>query len=35
LIQEGFMTRTPRGREVTTKAYTHFGKIPNQGQGLF
>lgn len=35
LIQEGFMTRTPRGREVTTKAYTHFGKIPNQGNALF
>jgi Holliday junction DNA helicase RuvB len=26
LIQEGFMQRTPRGREVTTKAYEHLGK---------
>jgi Holliday junction DNA helicase RuvB len=28
LIQEGFMTRTPRGREVTEKAYKHFGAFP-------
>ncbi len=27
LIQEGFMQRTPRGREVTAKAYHHLGKI--------
>jgi len=27
LIQEGFMQRTPRGREVTAKAYQHLGKI--------
>lgn len=26
LIQEGFLYRTPRGREVTEKAYTHLGK---------
>src|SRR5882757_9401845 len=26
LIQEGFLMRTPRGREVTEKAYTHLGK---------
>src|ERR1700712_264279 len=26
LIQEGFMQRTPRGREVTPKAYEHMGK---------
>jgi Holliday junction DNA helicase RuvB len=26
LIQEGFMKRTPRGREVTYKAYEHLGK---------
>ncbi|MCB0711211.1 MAG: Holliday junction branch migration DNA helicase RuvB [Ignavibacteriae bacterium] len=25
LIQEGFMHRTPRGREATRKAYEHFG----------
>jgi Holliday junction DNA helicase RuvB len=28
LIQEGFLQRTPRGREVTTKAYEHLGKMP-------
>jgi holliday junction DNA helicase RuvB len=28
LIQEGFMMRTPRGREVTAKAYEHLGKNP-------
>jgi holliday junction DNA helicase RuvB len=28
LIQEGFMQRTPRGREVTHKAYAHLGKKP-------
>ena len=27
LIQEGFVQRTPRGREATAKAYTHLGKI--------
>src|SRR5215475_3112403 len=26
LIQEGFLQRTPRGREVTHKAYEHLGK---------
>jgi Holliday junction DNA helicase RuvB len=26
LIQEGFLKRTPRGREVTEKAYEHLGK---------
>jgi holliday junction DNA helicase RuvB len=28
LIQEGFLQRTPRGREVTAKAYEHLGKTP-------
>ncbi|HEY6977295.1 MAG TPA: Holliday junction branch migration DNA helicase RuvB [Chitinophagaceae bacterium] len=28
LIQEGFLQRTPRGREVTRKAYMHLGKRP-------
>jgi Holliday junction DNA helicase RuvB len=28
LIQEGFIMRTPRGREVTAKAYAHLGKTP-------
>jgi holliday junction DNA helicase RuvB len=27
LIQEGFLQRTPRGREVTAKAWQHLGKI--------
>jgi len=27
LIQEGFLQRTPRGREVTAKAYTHLGRL--------
>lgn len=36
LIQQGFIMRTPRGREVTEAAYKHLGKIkgPSQG-GLF
>jgi holliday junction DNA helicase RuvB len=28
LIQEGFIKRTPRGREATEKAYEHLGKVP-------
>ncbi len=28
LIQEGFLQRTPRGREATEKAYKHLGKKP-------
>lgn len=39
LIQEGFIQRTPRGREVTLKAYNHLDKKPmgSRGpqQGLF
>ncbi len=31
LIQEGFLQRTPRGREVTAKAYEHLGKKPLSG----
>lgn len=31
LIQEGFLQRTPRGREVTIKAYEHLGKTPHGG----
>ncbi len=36
LIQQGFIMRTPRGREVTEAAYKHLGKQkgPSQG-GLF
>lgn len=33
LIQEGFLQRTPRGREVTAKAYEHLGKIKPGGSG--
>ena len=33
LIQEGFMVRTPRGREVTEKAYKHLGRTPEASQG--
>jgi holliday junction DNA helicase RuvB len=33
LIQEGFIMRTPRGREVTDKAYKHLGKIKASIQG--
>lgn len=36
LIQQGFILRTPRGREVTELAYRHLGKIKNTQQpGLF
>jgi Holliday junction DNA helicase RuvB len=31
LIQEGFIMRTPRGREATEKAYRHLGKVPHKG----
>lgn len=33
LIQEGFIMRTPRGREVTDKAYKHLGKLNINIQG--
>jgi len=33
LIQQGFMMRTPRGRVVTSRAYSHFGLKPlSQGE---
>jgi Holliday junction DNA helicase RuvB len=32
LIQEGYIMRTPRGREVTELAYRHLGKIKGVGQ---
>lgn len=39
LIKEGFIKRTPRGREVTELAYEHLGRTPLGGgggqQGLF
>ncbi len=33
LIQQGFIMRTPRGREVTDLAYKHLGRIKNNIQG--
>lgn len=33
LIKEGFIKRTPRGREVTELAYTHLGHVLNDGIG--
>ena len=36
LIQEGFLVRTPRGREATPLAYAHLGKTKTSNQkGLF
>jgi Holliday junction DNA helicase RuvB len=32
LIQQGFIMRTPRGREVTEAAYRHLGRIKKPGQ---
>ena len=33
LIKEGFIKRTPRGREATELAYRHLGKMPSVAQG--
>jgi Holliday junction DNA helicase RuvB len=36
LIQEGYLVRTPRGREVTEMAFRHLGKTkPGALPGLF
>lgn len=36
LVQEGYLVRTPRGREVTEMAYKHLGKtFRKNGGGLF
>lgn len=35
LIMEGYLVRTPRGREVTEKAYKHLGKMPGSKGTLF
>jgi Holliday junction DNA helicase RuvB len=32
LIQEGYLQRTPRGREATEKAYRQMGKIPSKNR---
>lgn len=33
LIQEGFLMRTPRGRQATEQAYKHLGKLKNTRSG--
>ncbi len=33
LIQEGYLVRTPRGREATELAYKHLGRIPRSFKG--
>lgn len=33
LIQQGFIMRTPRGREVTEQAYKHLGRVKGSTQG--
>ncbi len=33
LVQEGYLQRTPRGREATELAYKHLGKTPGKSQG--
>jgi Holliday junction DNA helicase RuvB len=33
LIQEGYLSRTPRGRQATAIAFEHFKKIPPKDQG--
>ena len=33
LIQEGYLMRTPRGREATELAYKHLGKIKGVSPG--
>lgn len=36
LIQEGYLNRTPRGREATALAYKYFGRVhPSQQKSLF
>ncbi|MBP3590079.1 MAG: Holliday junction branch migration DNA helicase RuvB, partial [Muribaculaceae bacterium] len=35
LIKEGFIKRTPRGREVTDLAYSHLGIANADNLGLF
>ena len=35
LIQQGFIMRTPRGRQVTDKGYNHLGRNKNNQNNLF
>ena len=32
LLQKGFISRTPRGRMVTEKAYRHLGMVPPESE---
>jgi Holliday junction DNA helicase RuvB len=34
LIKEGFIKRTPRGREATELAYAHLGYTPKPDEGM-
>ena len=34
LIRAGFLTRTPKGRQVTDLAYSHLGKANPKGQTI-
>ena len=34
LIKEGFLKRTPRGREVTALAYEHLGVVRGAEEGM-
>lgn len=33
LIMEGFLARTPRGRQATEKAFKHLGRVPGASEG--
>jgi Holliday junction DNA helicase RuvB len=33
LIMEGYLMRTPRGRQATERAYKHLGKAPEAKPG--
>jgi Holliday junction DNA helicase RuvB len=33
LIMEGYLQRTPRGRQATERAYKHLGKVPSARPG--
>ena len=33
LIQEGYLSRTPRGRQATEQAYKHLGRVPGNNAG--
>jgi Holliday junction DNA helicase RuvB len=33
LIMEGYLQRTPRGRQATERAYKHLGRVPSAKPG--